>query len=76
MDGEAWWTTVHRVAKSRTRLSDFTFTFHFDEQCLEQCVHSKTSKKVNCYHHDVETSQIANSNQPQFFNTKELGLKI
>ena len=27
MDGGAWWATVHRVAKSRTRLSDFTFTF-------------------------------------------------
>ena len=26
MDGEAWWATAHRVAKSRTRLSDFTFT--------------------------------------------------
>jgi len=26
-DGGAWWATVHRVAKSRTRLSDFTFTF-------------------------------------------------
>ena len=25
MDGGAWWTTVHRVAKSRTRLIDFTF---------------------------------------------------
>jgi len=24
MDGEAWWATVHGVAKSRTRLSDFT----------------------------------------------------
>ena len=29
MDGEAWWAAVHGVAKSRTRLSDFTFTFHF-----------------------------------------------
>ena len=29
MDGEAWWATFHAVAKSRTRLSDFTFTFHF-----------------------------------------------
>ena len=28
MDGGAWWATVHGVAKSRTRLSDFTFTFH------------------------------------------------
>ena len=27
MEGGAWWATVHRVAKSRTRLSDFTFTF-------------------------------------------------
>ena len=29
MDGGAWWATVHGVAKSQTRLSDFTFTFHF-----------------------------------------------
>ena len=27
MDRGAWWATVHRVAKSQTRLSDFTFTF-------------------------------------------------
>ena len=27
MDGGAWWATVHGVAKSWTRLSDFTFTF-------------------------------------------------
>ena len=27
MDGGAWWAIVHRVAKSRTPLSDFTFTF-------------------------------------------------
>ena len=29
MDGGAWWAAVHGVPKSRTRLSDFTFTFHF-----------------------------------------------
>ena len=29
MDGGAWWAAVHGVAKSRTRLSDFTFTFPF-----------------------------------------------
>ena len=29
MDGEAWWAIVHGVAEGRTRLSDFTFTFHF-----------------------------------------------
>ena len=27
MDGEAWWVTVPGVAKSRTQLRDFTFTF-------------------------------------------------
>ena len=29
MDGGAWWAKVHGVAKSRTRLNDFTVTFHF-----------------------------------------------
>ena len=29
MDGGAWWAAVHGVSKSRTRLSDFTFTSHF-----------------------------------------------
>ena len=29
MDGGAWWAAVHGVAKSQSRLSDFTFTFHF-----------------------------------------------
>ena len=29
MDGGAWWATVHGVAKSRTQLSDLTFTFTF-----------------------------------------------
>ena len=29
MDGGAWWAVVHGVDKSRTQLSDFTFTFHF-----------------------------------------------
>ena len=28
MDGGVWWAAVHGVAKSQTRLSDFTFTFH------------------------------------------------
>ena len=29
MDGGAWWAAVHGVAGSQTRLSNFTFTFHF-----------------------------------------------
>ena len=34
MDGGAWWATVHRVAKSRTRLSDFIFTCHIQMSLL------------------------------------------
>ena len=34
MDGGAWWAAVHGVAKSWTRLSDFTFTFHFSLSCI------------------------------------------
>ena len=40
MDGGAWWAAVHRVAKSRTRLSDFTFTFHFHALEKELATHS------------------------------------
>ena len=40
MDGGAWWAAVHRVAKSRTRLSDFTFTFHFHALEKEMATHS------------------------------------
>ena len=29
MDGGAWWAAIYGVAKSWTRLSDFTLTFHF-----------------------------------------------
>ena len=36
MDGGAWWAAVHGVARSRTRLSDFTFTFHFPLSCLRE----------------------------------------
>ena len=40
MDAGAWWATVHGVAKSRTRLSDFTFTFHFHALEKEMATHS------------------------------------
>ena len=29
MDGGAWWAAVYGVSGSRSRLSDFSFTFHF-----------------------------------------------
>ena len=40
MDGGAWWAAVHGVAKSRTRLSDFTFPFHFHALEKETATHS------------------------------------
>ena len=40
MDGGAWWAAVHGVAKSQTRLSDFTFTFDFHAWEKEMATHS------------------------------------
>jgi len=40
MDGGAWWAAVRGVTKSRTRLSDFTFTFHFHALEEEMETHS------------------------------------
>ena len=40
VDWEAWRVAIHGVAKSRTRLSDFTFTFHFhalEKEMALQC---------------------------------------
>ena len=38
--GGVWWAAVHGVAKSRTRLSDFTFIFHFHALEKEMATHS------------------------------------
>ena len=40
MDGGAWKAEVHGVAKSQTRLSDFTFTFHCHALEKEMATHS------------------------------------
>ena len=40
MDGGAWWAAVPGVARSLTRLSDFTFTFHFRALEKEMATHS------------------------------------
>ena len=40
MDGGAWWAAVHGVAKSRTQLSNFPFTFHFHTLEKEMATHS------------------------------------
>ena len=40
LDRGAWWAAVHGVTKSQTRLSDFTFTFHFHALEKEMATHS------------------------------------
>ena len=40
MAGGAWWAAVHGVARSRTRLSDFTLFFHFHALEKEMATHS------------------------------------
>ena len=40
MDGGAWWAAVHGVAGSWTRLSDFSFIFHFHALEKEMVTHS------------------------------------
>ena len=40
MDGGAWLAAVHGVSKSRTRLSNFTFTFHLHALEKEMATHS------------------------------------
>ena len=41
MDGGAWWAAVHGVAEGRTRLSDFTLTFHSHALEKEMATHSR-----------------------------------
>ena len=49
MDGEVWWAAVHGVAKSWTRLSDSTFSFHFHALEKEMATHSSVlAWKIEC----------------------------
>ena len=57
MDGGAWWAAVHGVAKSWTRLSNFTLTFHFHALEKEMATHPSvlawripgTAELVGCH---------------------------
>ena len=40
MNREAWRAVIHGVAESRTRLSNFTFTFHFHALEKQMATHS------------------------------------
>ena len=69
MDGGAWWATVHGIAKSWTRLNDFTFTFHFHALEKEMATHSSalawripgTGSLVGCRlwgHTESDTTEV------------------
>ena len=48
MDGGAWWAAVHGVAEGQTRLSDFTFTFHFHALEKEMAISQGWGSLVGC----------------------------
>ena len=48
MDGGAWWATVHGVAKSRTQLSDFTFTQMYPALGLAQTDTPERAPSIPC----------------------------
>ena len=76
MHGGAWWAAVHEVTKGQTRLSDFTFTFHFDALEKEMAAHSSvlawripgTGSLVGCRlwgHTESDTTEATYQQQQQ-----------
>ena len=73
MDGGAWKAAIHGVAKSPTRLSDFTFTFHFHALEKEMATHSSalawripgTGSLVGCYLWGRTESDMTKATQQQ-----------
>ena len=76
MDGGAWWAAVHGVAKSQTRLNDFTFTFLFHALEKEMATHSSVLAwrapglrgLVGCRpwgHTDSDTTETTSQQQQQ-----------
>ena len=65
MDGEAWWATVHRVAKSRTRVSDS----HTHTLCArDRHVSSFYTDKVT---YSVNTVTLRNRHVSSHFTVEE-----
>ena len=77
MDGGAWWATVHGVAKSRTRLRDFTFTFYFHALEKDMATHSNVlagesqgrGSLVGCHlwgRTESDTTEVTQQQQQQY----------
>ena len=75
MEGGAWWAAVHGIAKSRTRLSKFTFTFHSHALEKEMATHSSVlawripgqKSLVGCHlwgHTELDTTGATWQQQP------------
>ena len=64
MDGGAWWAAVHGVAKSRTRLSDFPFTFHFPIKSVFPGNQIFDSEKEVATHSSVLAWRIPGTGEP------------
>ena len=61
MDRGAWWATVHGVAKSRTRLRDFTFTLHFHALEKEMKSESEVAQLCLTLHDPMDCSPPGSS---------------
>ena len=53
MDRGAWWATVHGIAKSWTRLSDFTFNFHFHALEKEMATHYSVLASIRVFPNEL-----------------------
>ena len=77
MDGGTWQAAVNEIAKSRTRLSDFTFTFHFHALEKDMATHSSvlawripgTGSLVGCClwgRTELDTTEVTQQQQQQW----------
>ena len=74
MDRGAWWAAVHRVTKSQTRLSDFTFTFRrqYDSNIRKPC-YRKGIRFLRCH---SEVSQTGDLKKKKCISLQFWGLEV
>ena len=74
MNREAWCAAVHRLTKSQTRLSDFTFTFrrHYDSNIRKPC-YRKCISFLRCH---SEVSQTGDLKKKKYISLQFWGLEV